>query len=139
MPPWLRWPSERDYRYRSQAPGAPPAAGVTPSTAECDGHVTAGIAATTLYVAELAQNLARSQTSAPTDPVTPARIWFPYRSGFNRAVRLIGMAMLLGSALGLLGAVAGLPLNLLSMLAALLLSLGLIGFSVRPSLRRARF
>ena len=90
-------------------------------------------------MAELAQNLARSQTSTPTDPVTPARIWFPYRSGFNRAVRLVGMAMLLGSALGLLAAVAGLPLNVLSMLGSLLLSLGLIGFSVRPSLRKAKF
>ena len=113
--------------------------GVIPSTAECDGRVTANIAPATLYVAELAQNLARSQTSAPAEPVLPARIWFPYRSGFNRAIRLVGMAMLLGSALGLLGAVAGLPLNLLSMLAALLLSLGLIGFSVRPSLRKPRF
>ena len=75
--------------------------GVTPSTAECDGGVTANIAPATLYVAELAQNLARSQTSAPAEPVLPARIWFPYRSGFNRAIRLVGMAMLLGSALGL--------------------------------------
>ncbi len=90
-------------------------------------------------MAELAQNLARSQPQARSDEVAPARIWFPYRSGFNRTVRLIGMAMLLGSSLGLLAAVAGLPLNLLSMLGSLLLSLGLIGFSIRPSLRKAKF
>jgi len=49
------------------------------------------------------------------------------------------MACLLGSALGLLAAAAGLPLNLLSMLGALLLSLGLLAYSGRPSLRRPRF
>lgn len=92
-----------------------------------------------LYLAELAQSVARPQTPSEPDPAIRARIWFPYRSGFNRAVRLLGMAMLLGSALGLLGAVAGLPLNLLTMLAALLLSLCLIGYSVRPSLRKPRF
>ncbi len=68
-----------------------------------------------------------------------ARLAFPYRSPFHRAVRLIGIAALLGSALGLLAAAAGLPLNPLSMLGALLLSLILIGYSVRPSLRRPRF
>lgn len=54
-------------------------------------------------------------------------------------VRLLGMVTLLGSTLGLLAAVAGFPLNWGSMLAALLLSLILIGYSVRPSLRRPKF
>jgi hypothetical protein len=46
---------------------------------------------------------------------------------------------MIGSALGLLGAVAGLHLNFLSLTVALLLSLGLIAYSVRPSLRRPKF
>jgi len=71
-------------------------------------------------------------------PVLTLKIRVPYRNGFNRAIRLLGMACLLGSALGLLAAAAGMRLNLLSMLGALLLSLGLIGYSVRPSLRRPR-
>ena len=49
------------------------------------------------------------------------------------------MVTLLGSSLGLLGAVAGFPLNWISMVLALLLSLVLIGISVRPSLRKPRF
>jgi hypothetical protein len=49
------------------------------------------------------------------------------------------MATLVGSALGLLAGVAGLPVNPLSMLGALILSLLLIGFTVRPSLRKPRF
>jgi len=49
------------------------------------------------------------------------------------------MVTLLGSALGLLAAVAGFPLNWGSMMAALILSILLIGYSVRPSLRRPRF
>jgi hypothetical protein len=68
-----------------------------------------------------------------------ARIHLPYRSGFNRIIRVIGMLTLLASSLGLLAAVAGFPLNWLSMLLGLLASLILIGFSVRPSQRRARF
>ena len=91
----------------------------------------------------MAENLA--QTSS-TDLELPrnlggfrARIHLPYRSGFNRFVRVLGMLTLLASSLGLLAAVAGFPLNWLSMLAALLVSLVLIGFSVRPSLRRPRF
>ena len=48
------------------------------------------------------------------------------------------MLCLLASALGLLAAVAGFPLNWLSMLLGLLVSLILIGFTVRPSLRRPR-
>ena len=67
------------------------------------------------------------------------RVSFPYRSRFHRLVRLLGMGTLLCSGLGLLASVAGLPLNPLSMLAALLLSLILIGYTVRPSLRRPRF
>ncbi|HYS02192.1 MAG TPA: hypothetical protein VET82_07565 [Candidatus Eisenbacteria bacterium] len=46
---------------------------------------------------------------------------------------------MIGSALGLLGAVAGMRLNVLSLAIALVLSLGLIAYSVRPSLRRPRF
>ncbi len=91
----------------------------------------------------MAENL--TQTSG-TDLELPrnlggfrARIHLPYRSGFNRFIRVLGMLTLLGSALGLLAAVAGFPLNWLSMLAALLVSLVLIGFSVRPSLRKPRF
>ncbi len=105
--------------------------------------------------AELAENLARSYQSEPGPaepeegaaesaayqrPVEgPLRIKVPYRSTFNRAVRLIGMACLLGSSLGVLAAAGGLPVNFLGMLAALLVSLALIGWSARPSLRRPRF
>jgi hypothetical protein len=85
----------------------------------------------------LAENIAERATTELTESKT--RIVIPYRSPFNRAVRLLGMVTLLGSTLGLLAAVAGFPLNWGSMLAALLLSLILIGYSVRPSLRRPRF
>jgi hypothetical protein len=91
----------------------------------------------------LAENLAQSSS---TDLELPrnlggfrARIHLPYRSGFNRIIRVLGMVTLLASALGLLAAVAGFPLNWLSMLIALLVSLVLIGFSVRPSLRKPKF
>jgi hypothetical protein len=91
----------------------------------------------------LAKNLA--QTSSP-DLDLPrnlggfrARVHIPFRSGFNRFVRILGMLTLLASSLGLLAAVAGLPLNWLSMLIALLVSLVLIGFSVRPSQRKPKF
>lgn len=97
-----------------------------------------------LYRAELAaENLA--QSSAP-DLNLPrnlggfrARIHLPYRSGFNRVIRVLGMMSLLASSLGLLASVAGFPLNALSMLLGLLVSLILIGYSVRPSLRKPRF
>lgn len=72
-------------------------------------------------------------------PSARPRVSFPYRSPFHRLVRLLGMGALLLSGLGLLASVAGLPLNPLSMLAALLLSLILIGYTVRPSLRKPRF
>ena len=68
-----------------------------------------------------------------------ARIHLPYQSGFYRFIRMLGMLTLLASSLGLLAAVAGFPLNWLSMLIALLVSLILIGFSVRPSLRKPKF
>jgi hypothetical protein len=67
-----------------------------------------------------------------------ARIHLPYRSNVYRIIRVLGMLSLLASALGLLAAVAGFPLNWLSMLLGLLVSLVLIGFTVRPSLRRPR-
>lgn len=67
-----------------------------------------------------------------------ARIHLPYRSNVYRIIRVLGMLSLLASALGLLAAVAGFPLNWLSMLLGLLVSLILIGFTVRPSLRRPR-
>ncbi|HYM50308.1 MAG TPA: hypothetical protein VET65_07005 [Candidatus Limnocylindrales bacterium] len=97
----------------------------------------------------MAENLARSlaREGESTEPV-PAprrlpsirpRLHFPFRSPFNRLVRLVGMTALLFSALGLLASVAGLPLNPLSMLIGLLLSLLLIGYTVRPSLRKPRF
>ena len=68
-----------------------------------------------------------------------ARIHLPFRSGFNRFVRILGMLTLLASILGLLAAVAGFPLNWLSMLIGLLVSLVLIGFSARPSQRKPKF
>ena len=91
----------------------------------------------------MAENLAESSAAELELPrhlgVFRARIHIPYRSGFNRIIRIVGMLTLLASALGLLAAVAGFPLNWLSMLVALLVSLVLIGFSVRPSLRKPRF
>jgi hypothetical protein len=66
------------------------------------------------------------------------RIHIPYRSGFYRFLRVLGMLALLASSLGLLAAVAGFPLNWLSMLIGLLVSLILIGISVRPSLRQPK-
>lgn len=88
----------------------------------------------------MAENLAQSSTPDIELPRNldgfRARIRLPYRSGFYRFIRVLGMLALLASALGLLAAVAGLPLNWLSMLAGLLVSLVLIGFSVRPSLRK---
>jgi hypothetical protein len=91
----------------------------------------------------LAKNLA--QSSAP-DLDLPrdlggfrARIHIPYRSSLYRIIRMLGMVTLLASSLGLLAAVAGFPINWMSMLLALLVSLILIGFSVRPSLRRPKF
>lgn len=72
-------------------------------------------------------------------PFTRPRLHFPYKSRFHRTVRLIGLMALLASALGLLASVAGLPLNPLSMLGALLLSLVLIAYTVRPSLRKPKF
>ncbi len=68
-----------------------------------------------------------------------ARIHLPFRSGFNRFVRILGMLTLLASILGLLAAVAGFPLNWLSMLIGLLVSLVLIGYSARPSQRKPKF
>lgn len=65
-----------------------------------------------------------------------ARVHLPYRSSVYRTIRVLGMLSLLASSLGLLAAVAGFPLNWLSMLFGLLVSLVLIGFTVRPSLRR---
>lgn len=68
-----------------------------------------------------------------------ARIHLPYRSGVYRFIRMLGLVTLLGSSLGLLAAVAGFPINWVSMLLALVASLILIGFSVRPSLRKPKF
>jgi hypothetical protein len=111
--------------------------------ADCNGHVTVETGPRSLYPSELAENIAPSSTpelSATRDlGGFRARIRLPYRSGFNRAIRLLGMVTLLGSSLGLLAAVAGFPLNWISMLVALLLSLVLIGISIRPSLRRPKF
>jgi hypothetical protein len=91
----------------------------------------------------LAENLAHSSSPDLELPRNQggfrARIHLPFRSGFNRFVRILGMLTLLASALGLLAAVAGFPLNWLSMLIALLVSLVLIGFSARPSQRKPKF
>jgi uncharacterized membrane protein len=91
----------------------------------------------------LAKNLAQSSTpdlDLPRDlGGFRARIHLPYRSGLYRFIRMLGMVTLLASSLGLLAAVAGFPVNWLSMLLALLVSLVLIGFSVRPSLRKPKF
>ena len=91
----------------------------------------------------MAKNLAHTSTPDLELPRSlggfRARIHLPFRSGFNRFVRIVGMLTLLASSLGLLAAVAGLPLNWLSMLIGLLVSLVLIGFSVRPSQRKPKF
>ena len=91
----------------------------------------------------MAKNLAQSSTpdlDLPRDlGGFRARIHLPYRSGVYRLIRILGLVTLLASSLGLLAAVAGLPINWVSMLLALLVSLVLIGFSVRPSLRRPKF
>jgi hypothetical protein len=97
----------------------------------------------------LAEDLARSYAQAEEHPhsegsrrripFTRPRMSFPYKSRFHRTVRLIGLLALLASALGLLASVSGLPLNPMSMLGALLLSLVLIGYTVRPSLRKPKF
>jgi hypothetical protein len=110
---------------------------------ECNGGVTEQSVGHR-YMSGLADNLARSfaQPAEPTQEretgVRP-KVVVPYRSGFHRGVRIVGLLALLSSSLGLLASVSGLPLNPLSMLVALLLSLVLIGFTVRPSLRRPRF
>jgi hypothetical protein len=91
----------------------------------------------------LAKNLARTPSPDLELPRNlggfRARIHLPFRSGFNRFVRILGMLTLLASTLGLLAAVAGFPLNWLSMLIGLLVSLVLIGFSARPSQRKPKF
>jgi len=91
----------------------------------------------------LAKNLAESSTSDLDLPRDlrgfRARIYLPYRSGIYRFIRLLGLVTLLASSLGLLAAVAGFPINWVSMLLALVASLVLIGFSVRPSLRKPKF
>ena len=91
----------------------------------------------------MAKNLAESSTSDLDLPRNlggfRARIHLPYRSGIYRLIRMFGLVTLLASSLGLLAAVAGFPINWVSMLVALLVSLVLIGFSVRPSLRKPRF
>lgn len=89
---------------------------------------------------DLAQNAARPITDPAEPGAAPRpRIHLPYHSPFYRTARLLGLAGMIGSALGLLGAAAGLHFNVMSLGVALLLSLGLIGYSVRPSLRRPRF
>lgn len=97
----------------------------------------------TLYGLDLAQNAARPLTDPPQPAAGAAdrrpRIHLPYHSPFYRTARLLGLAGMIGSALGLLGAAAGMRFNVLSLAVALLLSLGLIAYSVRPSLRRPRF
>ncbi len=91
----------------------------------------------------MAKNLAESSTSDLDLPRNlggfRARIHLPYRSGIYRLIRMFGLVTLLASSLGLLAAVAGFPINWVSMLVALLVSLVLIGFSVRPSLRKPKF
>lgn len=91
----------------------------------------------------MAENLAQSPAPELDLPRNlggfRARIHLPYRSGFNRVIRVLGMLSLLASSLGLLAAVQGFPLNFVSMLVGLLVSLILIGFSVRPSLRKPKF
>lgn len=91
----------------------------------------------------MAKNLTQSSTSDLDLPRDlggfRARIHLPYRSGVYRVIRVIGMLTLLASSLGLLAAVAGFPLSWLSMLLGLLVSLILIGLSLRPSLRRPKF
>jgi hypothetical protein len=91
----------------------------------------------------LAQYAAREQTDPAVSSLETSgprpRIHLPYHSPFYRTARLLGLAGMIGSALGVLGAAAGMHLNVLSLSVALLLSLGLIAYSVRPSLRRPKF
>ena len=91
----------------------------------------------------MAKNLAESSTSDLDLPRDlggfRARIYLPYRSGIYRFIRMLGLVTLLASSLGLLAAVAGFPINWMSMLLALVASLVLVGFSVRPSLRKPKF
>lgn len=91
----------------------------------------------------MAKNLAESSTSDLDLPRDlggfRARIQLPYRSAVYRFIRMLGLVTLLGSSLGLLAAVAGAPINWVSMLLALVASLVLIGLSVRPSLRKPKF
>lgn len=91
----------------------------------------------------MAKNLAESSTSDLDLPRDlggfRARIHLPYRSAIYRFIRMLGLVTLLGSSLGLLAAVAGAPINWVSMLLALVASLVLIGLSVRPSLRKPKF
>jgi len=91
----------------------------------------------------LAKNLAEPSTSdldlPPNLGGCRARIDLPYPSGIYRFIRMLGLVTLLASSLGLLAAVAGFPINWVSMLLALVASLVLIGFSVRPSLRKPKF
>ncbi len=91
----------------------------------------------------MAKNLARESSPDLDLPRNlggfRARIHLPFHSGFNRFIRVLGMLTLLASSLGLLAAIAGFPLNWLSMLIALLVSLVLIGFSARPSQRKPKF
>jgi hypothetical protein len=91
----------------------------------------------------LAQNAARplADPAQPGPAITARRprIHLPFHSPFYRTARLLGLAGMIGSALGLLGAAAGMHFNVVSLTVALLLSLSLIAYSVRPSLRRPRF
>ena len=99
--------------------------------------------------AQLAHNVAESYSpeeeggteESALEPrlIPPVRLNIPYRHPFHRAIRLLGLAILLGSSLGVLGAAAGMRINVIGVAAALILSLLLIGFSARPSLRRPRF
>lgn len=90
----------------------------------------------------MAENLAQSSSPELELPRNlkgfRGRVHIPYRSGIYRFIRVLGMLALLASSLGLLAAVAGFPLNWLSMLIGLLVSLLLIGLSIRPSLRQPK-
>lgn len=111
-----------------------------PSRVTRPAHVIRGGLADNLAPSYARQDESAEGLSGPRRLRSPRpRVSFPYRSPFHRVVRLVGMAALLCSGLGLLAAVAGLPLNPLTMLAGLLLSLILIGYTVRPSLRKPRF
>jgi len=81
----------------------------------------------------------RRSAEAESETGRRPRITCPITAPSIGRPRLLGLAGMIGSALRPPRAVAGMRLNVLSLAIALVLSLGLIAYSVRPSLRRPGF